>query len=84
MADTPNLGLPLLAAAQSQKHVTHNEALEELDGLVQCSVISRTLTSPPGSPADSREYLQRPPEPWLSGTHLAGPVPETVRAGEVR
>lgn len=57
MADTPNLGLPLLAAAQSQKHVTHNEALEELDGLVQCSVISRTLTSPPGSPAAGATYI---------------------------
>ena len=35
MAQTPRLGLALLAAAQAQKHVTHNEALASLDGLVQ-------------------------------------------------
>lgn len=31
MADTPLLGLPLLAADQAQKHVTHNDALNLLD-----------------------------------------------------
>ncbi len=35
---TPCLGLPLLAAAQSQKHVTHNEALTTLDALAQLAV----------------------------------------------
>ena len=30
---TPRSGLPLLAAAQAQKHVTHNEALLQLDAL---------------------------------------------------
>lgn len=57
MADTTLLGLPKLAANQSQKHVTHNEALKVLDGLVQLSVKSRTTTAPPGSPADSDRYL---------------------------
>ena len=32
---TPHLGLPLLAAGQAQKHVTHNEALTLLDALAQ-------------------------------------------------
>jgi hypothetical protein len=27
MSETPSLSLPLLAAEQAQKHVTHNEAL---------------------------------------------------------
>ena len=35
MTDTANLLLPLLQAAQAQKHVTVNEALLRLDALVQ-------------------------------------------------
>ena len=31
MADTVNEGWPLIAAAQAQKHVTHNEALVAID-----------------------------------------------------
>lgn len=57
MPDTPLLGLPLLAAAQAQKHVTHNEALLELDALIQLSVASRTLASPPPQAADGDRYL---------------------------
>jgi hypothetical protein len=38
MTVTPHLALPLMAAAQAQKHVTHNEALRLLDGLVQGTV----------------------------------------------
>jgi hypothetical protein len=38
MLYTTHLGLPLLAAAQAQKHVTHNEALVLADALVQLSV----------------------------------------------
>lgn len=34
MADTTRLALPLISESQAQKHVTHNEALQELDGLV--------------------------------------------------
>jgi hypothetical protein len=33
MMDTTHLQLPYLAAAQAQKHVTHNEALRLLDAL---------------------------------------------------
>jgi len=54
---TPNLALPYLAASQAQKHVTVNEALDALDGLVQLSVISTALTAPPGSPAEGDRYL---------------------------
>ncbi|MCK0195748.1 DUF2793 domain-containing protein [Ancylobacter sp. 6x-1] len=49
---TTHLLLPYILAAQAQKHVTHNEALRLLDGLVQLSVLDRDLTAPPGSPAD--------------------------------
>ncbi len=58
MADaTTHLLLPYILAAQAQKHVTHNEALRILDGLVQLSVHDRDLTAPPGSPADGDRYI---------------------------
>ena len=53
MSDTStHLLLPYLLAAQAQKHVTVNEALRLLDGLVQLAVLDRHLTAPPASPAD--------------------------------
>lgn len=57
MTDTPNLALPYIAAAQAQKHVTHNEAMRLLDGMVQIGVISRVVGTPPGSPAEGDRYL---------------------------
>jgi hypothetical protein len=57
MPDTPHLGLPLIEAAQAQKHVTHNEALVLLDTLVQLAVASRSLSAPPASPAEGDRYI---------------------------
>ena len=54
---TPSLALPYLAAAQAQKHVTVNEALDALDGLVQLSVISAGFMAPPGSPNEGDRYI---------------------------
>ncbi|MGX0904750.1 hypothetical protein ACSSV8_003344 [Roseovarius sp. MBR-79] len=54
---TTNLLLPYILAAQAQKHVTHNEALRLLDGLVQLSVIGRDLAAPPTSPVDGDRYI---------------------------
>ncbi|MEL7464530.1 MAG: DUF2793 domain-containing protein [Pseudomonadota bacterium] len=55
MVDTPNTALPLLAAAQAQKHVTVNEALTRLDALTQASVASASLAAPPvGAEAGDR------------------------------
>jgi Protein of unknown function (DUF2793). len=54
---TTHLLLPYILAAQAQKHVTHNEALRILDGLVQLSVLDRNLTAPPGSPTDGDRYI---------------------------
>ena len=54
---TALLGLPYIAAAQAQKHVTHNEALKRLDGLVQIAVEASGATAPPGSPAEGDRYL---------------------------
>jgi hypothetical protein len=54
---TANLALPNILAAQAQKHVTHNDALRLLDGMVQIGVISRVLTAPPGSPTEGDRYI---------------------------
>jgi len=54
---TTHLLLPYILAAQAQKHVTHNEALRILDGLVQLSVLDRDLTAPPASPTDGDRYI---------------------------
>ena len=57
MTSTTHLGLPYIDAAQSQKHVTHNLALEVLDTVVQLSVAARNILTPPATlPADPR-YL---------------------------
>jgi hypothetical protein len=57
MTSTPHLSLPLLAAAQAQKHVTHNEALAALDALVQLAVKERNRTAPPAAPAEGDRFL---------------------------
>jgi hypothetical protein len=54
---TPNLGLPFILQGQAQKEVTHNEALIRLDALVHGSVRSRTLATPPGSPANGERWI---------------------------
>lgn len=48
---TVNLALPYILSSQAQKHVTHNEALRRLDGIVQL-VIQSEISAPPGSPAE--------------------------------
>jgi hypothetical protein len=58
MSDTTaRLALPLLAAAQAQKHVTLNEALMALDSLVHLSVIDRTRSAPPSAPGPGDRHL---------------------------
>ena len=54
---TPRLNLPLIAAQQAQKHVTHNEALCALDALVQATVKDRDLASPPATPQEGDCYI---------------------------
>jgi hypothetical protein len=50
MPTTDRLLLPLLAAGQAQKDVTHNEALLALDGLVALAAVSRSAAGPPSGP----------------------------------
>lgn len=57
MSTSVNLGMPYLSAAQSQKEVTHNEALAILDALVHLPVEDRDLTEPPSTVAEGQVYL---------------------------
>lgn len=51
MPDTsPRLALPYLLPSQAQKHVTHNEALQLLDVVVQLTVQALDAITPPGAP----------------------------------
>lgn len=44
------LSLPFIQPAQSQKHVTHNEAIQTLDILVQLTVVAVDANAPPADP----------------------------------
>ncbi|SIR08046.1 Protein of unknown function [Paracoccus thiocyanatus] len=54
---TAHLALPFIMAAQAQKHITHNEALQLLDGIVQLAVLDRDRAAPPASPAEGDRYI---------------------------
>jgi hypothetical protein len=71
---TPHLGLPLIAASQAQKHVTHNEALGLLDTLVQLACLDKDLTAPPPSPSEGDRYLVVAADPGGAWTGLGGQV----------
>jgi len=57
MDQTPRLSLPFIISGQAQKHITHNEALQRLDALVQLAVQTRTLTAPPFTPLEGETCL---------------------------
>lgn len=64
MPTTPRFALPLLAIAQAQKEVTHNEALTLLDALVHAAIEAGPLAAPPAGPAAG--------QCWLVGTAPTG------------
>jgi hypothetical protein len=68
MTTTPNLVLPYLAAGQAQKHVTLNESLRMLDAIVQLSVTSRVIATPPANPTEGNRYIvaSSPTGAWSS------------------
>ncbi|MEM6408816.1 MAG: DUF2793 domain-containing protein [Pseudomonadota bacterium] len=53
---SPILSLPYIAAAQAQKHVTHNEALAVLDVAVQLAVLAFDVITPPSTPEEGDVY----------------------------
>ena len=61
MSDTsPILSLPYLQPSQAQKHVTHNEALQTLDVLVQTVVADRDQSTPPTTPTAGGSHIVAP------------------------
>jgi len=62
------LTLPYIQPSQAQKHVTHNEALRQLDIIVQLSVAGFDATTPPAAPATGE-------------VHALGTSPSGVWAG---
>ncbi|CAA2101474.1 hypothetical protein MBUL_01194 [Methylobacterium bullatum] len=71
---TDSLALPLIAAAQAGKHVTHNEALIVLDRLVQLACLDKDLTAPPPSPTEGDRYLVAAAAPTGAWTGLSGHI----------
>lgn len=68
MSDTTaRLGLPIMAQAQAQKHVTHNEALLLLDGATQLVLDGIGTQTPPATPTAGE-------------THFVGPNPTGIWA----
>ena len=57
MSETPRFAMPLLDAAQAQKHVTVNEALMRADVLGAARVEDRHLTEPPALPVDGNAHI---------------------------
>ncbi|MGV6804187.1 MAG: DUF2793 domain-containing protein [Ruegeria sp.] len=53
---TPKLNLPFLQPSQAQKHITHNEALRQLDLVVQLSAVALDQTIPPAAPSQGAIY----------------------------
>jgi len=71
---TPHLALPLLAAAQAGKHVTHNEALLALDALVHLACRDKDLAAPPADPAEGDRYLVAAQTPTGAWAGLSGQI----------
>lgn len=70
---TPHFSLPLLATAQANKEITHNEALALIDALLYPVVEAGPSAAPPASPAVG--------ESWIVG---ASPTGEwTGQAGRI-
>lgn len=57
---TARFSLPLLAMAQAQKEVTHNEALTLLDALVHLAIEDGPLVTPPATPVAGQCWLVAP------------------------
>ncbi|WP_298864805.1 DUF2793 domain-containing protein [uncultured Sulfitobacter sp.] len=60
MNSSPRLSLPYIAPAQAQKHITHNEAIHQLDLLVQLSLEATQAATPPAVPQNGLIYALGP------------------------
>jgi Protein of unknown function (DUF2793) len=57
MQNTGRFELPLILPSQAQKHVTHNEALTLLDGLVHLVIESQGAAAPPPGASVDQAFL---------------------------
>ncbi|MEQ9635591.1 MAG: DUF2793 domain-containing protein [Devosia marina] len=57
MDNTARLALPFIMSGQALKHITHNDALNRLDALVQPVVESTQVTAPPVSPLPGEAWI---------------------------
>lgn len=74
MENTARLGLPYLIASQAQKHVTHNDALRDLDALVQLAAKDIGVNAMPSAPEEGDRYIigREPVGDWaFYADHLA-------------
>lgn len=60
MSVSKRFSLPFILTSQSQKEVTHNEALIQLDLLLHLHVESDALLEPPLSPGDGMAWIIAP------------------------
>jgi len=54
--NSPRLDLPYIQPSQAQKHVTHNEAVEILDTIVQMKLEDIDVSNPPVLPAEGQSW----------------------------
>jgi hypothetical protein len=57
MTESTNFKVPFISPSQAQKHVTHNDAIEVIDSLIQRLAKDSSLSSPPASPAQGDIYI---------------------------
>ncbi len=69
MNETLRHRLPLLATAQAQKEITHNEALLAIDRRLQIAVATHGANTPPAAPVAGECYI-------------VGPLPNGAWAGQ--
>ena len=77
---SPTLSLPLIQAAQAQKHVTHNEAVELLDMIVQLTVQDFDANTPPALALEAQVWAVGEPPRGL-GPDRQGSLPVGAVAG---
>ena len=68
---TPRMQLPMLAAGQAQKEVTHNDALIHIDSLLFPHVEAAGVNAPPANPVAGQAWIvgDGPIGAWLGKAH---------------
>lgn len=57
MTATPKLSIGMMSTGSLSKEVIFNEAMVEVDALLARVAASKSVTAPPGSPADGAVYI---------------------------